>query len=632
MTHLFFAAGTLLKRNGLRMVIFTLFTLPAMLTLPVSAAKLPDPTLTLTPSPAIPGRQVTLNVSIPLNPDLHIYGPNVSQSYYATSITLKEKGPIIWDDEWIFPKFSTLNLMGESLQIIEQDPKTHQVLILRKGKLDPSARPGQYTVSVTITYQACSEVTCLPPIKDKLVSTNILIDATGKAVTTAPTSRPAATQYSTSQPVTSQPAAFQSSASPPVSSSATSETSQGYGTTISFLNHQFDLQGAGFTIPLIIAFIAGLILNIMPCVLPVIPIKILQLTRQAQQEHHSPLRLSLLFAAGIILFFLTIGIIALILKTGFTWGQFFQSQTALIVMSLILVLLALGMFDIYQINVPSFIANRTIVQKGYLGAFSMGFFAGILSTPCSFGILGAAVAWAQSQRPPVTLLGFITIGIGMAFPYVMLSAFPCFTQRIPKAGRWSELFKQSMGFLLLAVALFLISSLPKELIMWTLLYMVLFAFVVWFWGEILEFRSGYFAKMARICAALVLIIGGWAMLKPNGSPLQWTPLNAATLQCAMNTGRDVLVEFTADWCINCKTVEYFVFENVNIKKELRDRQVVLLRADMTRPNSYIEKQLLEWTGTSGPPYTVLIKPNGRKILLSGIYTANQLIEALNSKP
>lgn len=297
-------------------------------------------------------------------------------------------------------------------------------------------------------------------------------------------------------------------------------------------------------------------------------------------------------------------------------------------LSMILVLLALGMFDVYQVLVPKFVANRSFVQKGHIGALSMGFLAGILSTPCSFGILGAAVAWAQSQAVWLTLVGFMMIGLGMAFPYVLLSASPRFVAKIPKTGRWSELFKQSMGFLLLGVAVFLVTALPKDKVVWMLMYLVLFAFVIWFWGQVLEFKHGFWSKTAKVAGVIVLIVSGWGMLRSESNRLEWQELTEVNFTTAISSGKDVVVEFTADWCINCKTVEYFVLENELVKEALRRNEVVLLRADLTSKNPYAEKMLRQWTGQSGPPFTIIFKANGHRVLLPGIYDKQELIEAV----
>jgi thiol:disulfide interchange protein DsbD len=615
-----------------------------------------EPILSSIPKSVHPGQAIELRIEIPLTPELHLYGPNVQDPYFATRAEMTKTAPINWKGGPAYPAIKSLKVFEETISVLEPDPETGGVLITFKGQVGKDAKPGDYPVEVKLTYQACSESACHSPIRNKPVSTLIHVvegkpAATGASPTTKeaenlPATAPAAippvppakakTAQEVETVVTGQPAAGEGEKSA-VEDKETAETASdahpttltdGLGTTVSLFAYRLDLKKAGLWIPLVIAFLAGLILNIMPCVLPVIPLKILQLAKQAHQEHHSPFRLSMIFASGIISFFMAVAVLALVLKGGFSWGQTFQNSTALIVLSIILVLLALGMFDVYQVLVPKFIANRSFVQKGSLGAFSMGFLAGVLSTPCSFGILGAAVTWAQSQAAWITVLGFLTIGLGMAFPYVLLSAFPKLLAKMPKTGRWSELFKQSMGFLLLAVAIFLISALPKDKILWTLLYMVLFAFVVWFWGVALEFKRTVWAKLARIAALAVLIVGGWGMLRSEPTPLKWQMLTPETYQQAQTSGKDVVVEFTADWCINCRTVEYLVFDNTKVKNMLKNREVVLLKGDLTEGDPFVKETLKKLTGTEAPPFTVVFKADNQKILLPGIYTTDDLIQAI----
>lgn len=589
-----------------------------LLCLPIAGwAQVGEPVVAFTPAEVQAGEAVELRVSIPLAQGLHLYGPQVAEPYYATRATIKTPGPIEWESKAEFPEAKDLEMAGETVSVLE--PVDGQVTIRFKGRVVGDVEASTAGVEVSLTYQACSESQCLPPVVDKVIKGRVKIGSTWNKTGQKAVQEGAA---SVGEGVKAKPKEVQE-AQKPVES-----IKEGLGTTISLFKHKLDLQKAGLALPLMIAFLAGVILNIMPCVLPVIPIKILQLARQAQQEHHSPIRLSMIFSAGVISFFLSIGVVAVILKGGFSWGQTFQNTTILTALSMILVLLAMGMFDVYQVLVPKVVANHSFVQKGHIGAFSMGFLAGILSTPCSFGILGAAVAWAQSQAMWLTLVGFGTIGLGMAFPYILLSASPKFVARIPKTGRWSELFKQSMGFLLLGVAVFLVSALPKDKVVWTLMYLVLFAFVIWFWGQVLEFKKGHWVKTARVVGLIILVVGGWGMLRSESDKLEWQELNEATFKTAIASGRDVVVEFTADWCINCKTVEYFVLENELVKEALRRNEVVLLRADLTTKNPYAEKMLRQWTGQSGPPFTIVFKAGSERIMLPGIYDKQELIEAV----
>ncbi|MFA5863860.1 MAG: cytochrome c biogenesis protein CcdA [Phycisphaerae bacterium] len=558
-------------------------------------------TLKIEPASVTAGQNITLLVSIPVKPGMHVYGPNVAKPFFATKLVVIEQGPIIWEDAPLYPKISTLDTGGETFSVIEPDHKNNSVVLTLKGKVKSNAKLGRHKITASLTYQMCSQTQCLQPVIGKSLSAMVIVENTG--------------YKSTGDKLLDQ-------------SLKQISPTDGFGTSISIFNHRIDLNKAGLWLPLVVAFIAGLLLNIMPCVLPVIPIKILQLTKQAHQENHSPIKLALVFAMGIVTFFAAIGIVAIILKGGFAWGQSFQNPSFIIGICLVLIVLTLGMFDIYQINVPAVIANREIIKKGYLGAFSMGLLAGILSTPCSFGILGAAIAWAQLQTSYVTILCFLTIGIGMASPYVGLSGFPNLIDKIPHTGKWAELFKESMGFVLLAVVAFLVTALPKERILPVILYFIFFSFTIWFWGKALAYRMGWRAKCGRLIIFLAIILIGWRMLRPVEKSLDWKIFNSQTLAEAKSSGRDIVIDFTADWCLNCRTVEYLIFENKAVKESILHGNVVLLRADKTEEKLYIDKALKEWTGQTGIPFTVVLKPNGKKILLPGIYSPNDLITAL----
>jgi len=229
---------------------------------------------------------------------------------------------------------------------------------------------------------------------------------------------------------------------------------------------------------------------------------------------------------------------------------------------------------------------------------------------------------------------FFMIGLGMACPYIILSAFPGLAEQIPKAGRWTELFKQSMGFLLLGVVAFLISALPKNNLFWFLLYFVLFSFVVWFWGSVLRYSRGFLPAGLKLLCVILLVYAGFYLLKPievKASP-QIGAFSESALKQALNEGKTVAVKFTADWCISCKVVEARVYHNKDVLKLIEDGKLVVLKADLTRQNPPVLKKLKEWTGQSGVPFTVLFYPDGSKRLFSGKFSPAELIKAvINTK-
>jgi len=577
---------------------------------PVAAQQLGPPQVQITPDPAQPGQEVTLTVRIPLAPGFHVYAPDVE---FGTKLRIIEAGPILWDLPPRFPPASTLNFLDTVLKVIAPDPTTHAVDITVTGRLPADTHLADYPITVLLSYQACSASLCLPPEKTTLRTTIHIVATTTSVVTQPLKDGPTIVAATPTQP-TSRPS-----------------TAAGYGTKVSFLFTEFDLQDVPFVLSLVVAFLAGMILNIMPCVLPVIPIKVLQLVHDAQEQRRSIIGLSLSFCFGILAFFMAIGIGAVVLHQALSWGQHFRSPLFLVGTALLLIWLALGMFDAYQIQAPAFIRARSPRATSYASGFLMGMLAGILSTPCSFGLLGGAVAWAQLQSAPVTLIVFAAIGVGMATPYAVLASCPGWVQKMPTSGRWSELFKQAMGFVLLGVAAFLVSALPDAMLLAAMLYSVLFAAVVWLWGRLWQAGPTQKTRLAKLGAAAFLVLIGFLVFRPSKVMLRWEPLTPYTLAAAERSGQPYLVEFTADWCLNCRVVELLVFHNSEVIQAIKNRKVVLLRGDLTEDDTFAGMKLREWTGRDAPPFTVVFQPEGRQILLPGIYSARDLLAAIGDE-
>jgi thiol:disulfide interchange protein len=585
---------------------------------PAGAQQPGPPQVQITPNPAQPGQDVTLTVRIPLAPGFHVYAPDVE---FGTKLGIMEPGPILWDLPPRFPPTSTLNFLDTVLKVIAPDPTTHAVDIIITGQVPLDTQLGKYPIKLVLFYQACSDTVCLPPEKTTLSTTISIVFATTAIV---PQPLKGGTTTIAAPPT-------QQTGTPSTAEVLKPSTPAGYGTKVSFLFTEFDLQDVPFVLSLVVAFVAGVILNIMPCVLPVIPIKVLQLVHDAQEHRRSVVGLSLSFCLGILAFFMAIGIGAVVLHQAISWGQHFRSPLFLVGTALLLIWLALGMFDAYQIQAPAFIRARSPRATSYAGGFLMGMLAGILSTPCSFGLLGGAVAWAQIQSAPVTLIVFATIGAGMAAPYALLASWPGWVQRIPTSGRWSELFKQAMGFVLLGVAAFLVSALPGAMLLAAMLYSVLFAAVVWLWGRLWQAGSTGKTTLAKLGAVAFLVLIGFFVFRPGRVMLRWEPLTPYTLAAAERSGQPYLVEFTADWCLNCRVVELLVFHNRTVIQAINDHKVVVLRGDLTEDDTFAGMKLREWTGRDAPPFTVVFRPEGRLILLPGIYSARDLLATIGDE-
>jgi thiol:disulfide interchange protein DsbD len=398
-------------------------------------------------------------------------------------------------------------------------------------------------------------------------------------------------------------------------------------------------SGIGGLAALLLAFLAGITLNIMPCVLPVIPLKVLSIFEQARQDKKRSAAMGSAFCAGILLFFAILAAvnISLHLKGGgsFQWGGHFQNPANIIVMSLVLIALALFMFGIFTINPPSSIADKGQGSKGLAGSLAMGFFAAILSTPCSFGILTASLLWAQTQNLLTGTAAIMVIGIGMAAPYMILTSTPSLLKFIPRAGRWTELFKQTTGFILLAVAVWLLMALPRERFERVLYFAVILSFCLWIWGGWATFNTPRLQKnIIRLIALAIVIPGGIFLLPEPAKPdINWREYDTMKIKEAAAKNQPVLIDFTADWCLNCKAVDKFTYGNRKIGQMINQKGVLAFKGDVTQAIYPASIDLEKIYKEPAVPVTILLLPGETEpVKLRGIFIKGKLLEYLKQLP
>jgi len=390
-------------------------------------------------------------------------------------------------------------------------------------------------------------------------------------------------------------------------------------------------------IPLLVAFLAGLTLNIMPCVLPVIPLKVLSIFEQARQDRRTSILLGSVFCIGILLFFAILAGLNISLhlsgQGSFQWGGHFQNPTNIIIMVVILIALALFMFGTFEITVPSFLSGGQN-SKGLTGSFAMGFFAAVLSTPCSFGILTASLLWAQTQNLFIGTVGIMMIGIGMAAPYFILTSLPNLLKFMPKPGRWTEIFKQSTGFILIVVALWLATALPADRFVSVLYFGVILSFCLWMWGSWVTFSTPKPKKyIVRLIALAILIPSGIFLLpKPPKSDIDWQTYDAVKIKEAIDLGRPVLIEFTADWCLNCKAVEKFVYGSRKVSRFIKQKGVLAFTGDATQESFPAAVDLANVYNEFVPVTIFYVPGQAEPVRLRGVLFEGKLLEILNKLP
>lgn len=385
---------------------------------------------------------------------------------------------------------------------------------------------------------------------------------------------------------------------------------------------------------LALAFIAGLALNIMPCVWPVLPIIVMRIVKQSKESRGVSIALGLMFSIGILMFFAILAgvniALQLIYGTVLQWGDQFRNPIFVSVMALLLVLLSLFMFGVFSFTVPSAISSKQSSGKGYFSAIGMGLLAAVLSTPCSFGILAAAFAWAQSQPLFKSTVAIMFIGLGMAVPYIILTSVPGLLNSLPRPGRWMEMFKQGIGFILLIIAVKLIIALPEARTTGVLYFAVVLSFSAWMWGTWITYNTKPAKKwLIRFMAIALAVISGWTFLPISVGVINWQSYDTSEVQTAIDDQRPVLIKFTADWCFSCQVAEKTVYSRKDIADLIESKGVLAIKADTTEKSFPATIALQEIYNEPGVPVSMLFIPGTEEpIRWRGILFADELKENL----
>ena len=438
----------------------------------------------------------------------------------------------------------------------------------------------------------------------------------------------------------------------PVAAAATGETGgkdDAYWNGVAFSDYQPQDDGPerSLALWLVFAFIAGVILNVMPCVLPVVSIKVLSFVQQAGESRARIFQLGVAFAAGILAVFLALATLAAFAGTG--WGQQFQSQEFLVVMVAIVFAFSLSLFDVFEIGVPQQVGGMASVQREGIGhAFFMGIMSTILATPCSGPFLGSTLTWALAQPKMTVFLVFTFVGLGMAFPYIVLTANPGFLKYVPKPGPWMQTFKHLMGFLLLGTVIFLMVSLRQDLLLYTMAFLVFVGMACWIWGRYATFGQALPKRLTTATIALaVLAIGARASFvdlhdffegpsEAGSGHLVWEEFDPDKLAQYHAEGRGVMLDFTADWCLTCKTNEKVVYESAAIVAVLEERGIVAMKADETHktPKTAAIRRLREKLGAKSIPFMAVFPADDweRPLTAKDLVTVGQVREMLETSP
>jgi thiol:disulfide interchange protein DsbD len=406
---------------------------------------------------------------------------------------------------------------------------------------------------------------------------------------------------------------------------------------------------------LFFGFLGGIILNLMPCVLPVISLKIFGFIQHAGQSRQKILRSGIAFAAGIFAWFMGLALLLIALKAAgreITWGGFqFTNPYFVLSLSVIVLVFALNLFGVFEISLPQG-ATRGLLGwtggQGEAGSFFQGVFATVLATPCTAPFLGTALGFAFAQSPAIILGMFVAIAAGMSAPYLLLCVQPAWLRFLPKPGPWMLHVKQFMGFLLLATLLFLLYVLGAqrglEGAIWASCFLLMISIACWMKGAFFTpTASPKVRTIAALTMSILLLVSGVyfiggkfraANIASAASQLRgdWQAFTPERLQTELEQGHSVFVDFTAAWCLTCKFNEASVLESSAVREAFQRHAIVKLKADWTNGDPVITK-LLQQFGRPGVPLYVLYPGKSEEpIVFPELLTKSMLLEKLETAP
>jgi thiol:disulfide interchange protein DsbD len=405
-------------------------------------------------------------------------------------------------------------------------------------------------------------------------------------------------------------------------------------------------------VALFYGFLGGLILNLMPCVLPVISLKIFGFIKQAEDSRRSILLHGLAFAAGIFVWFIGLAAVIIALKSGgteVTWAFQFQNPWFNVVIGSVVFVFALNLAGVFEFVLPGRASNAMESAgstSGLAGSFFQGVFATLLATPCTAPFLGSALGFAFSQSAAVILAMFAAVASGMAIPYLILSAGPGWLKFLPRPGVWMERLKQFMAFPLLATLVWILSILGGQRgtdgVIWFCAFLLCLAFACWLLGSF----CGPLASRAKQTIALLFILatlglGGWYFLGKKFDHvgleamdrIAWVPFSKARVEEELAAGRSVFVDFTADWCITCKFNERTAIDTQAIRALLKEKNITPIKADWTNANPEITAALKSFGRVGVPLYVIYAASDPQTpVVLPELLTESLLTEALNKIP
>jgi thiol:disulfide interchange protein len=603
------------NRNVRILGILALFLLP--LTTYAEEPLRTKATLLIDKATIAPGEAFDAGILLEMDPGWHTYYKDPGESGMATSITWKlPEGFTAGEIRW--PPYKSKSLAGIQSNVYED-----KVLLPVRIQTPKTFTPSQeVSITAVVNWLECEDI-CVPGSATLSHSIHF-----------ASESKPAASEIL---------ALFDQFRNASGKSSTSAVPSEGAGAVRGLISGTETTLFAA----LLGGFIGGLILNLMPCVLPVIAIKILSFVKQGQENPARVRRLGYFFGLGVLVSFWVLAAAVIFIQTAGSqigWGFQFQNPYFILAMAIVVTFMALNFFGIFEIHVGGAAINQAgqlATREGAGGAFWNGVLATTLATPCTAPFLAPALGFAFSQPAHAILLVFTAIGLGLALPYMILSMNPALVKKMPKPGTWMHHFKVAMGFPMVLTAIWLLwilgAAYGNHAAMITGGWLTGIAFAVWLaavlgGGKILPILTaillmgtGAFLHIPTTFASAEELVGTGS----NKSLINWQPFSRAALEEALKGEGIVFVDFTAKWCLTCQVNKKTSLEVPEVAAKFKEKGVVAFMADWTRSDPEITEALKSFGRRGVPLYVVYPKDRSKgPVLLPEVLTPSIVMDAV----
>jgi thiol:disulfide interchange protein DsbD len=585
---------------------------------------------------ARPGDQVILALQVDVSEEIdeedrtwHIYPPQEMHEGTEIASTLTHAMPesfTVGQVQWPKPK-DFANAFGDL-----QPAYGGRVVIYVPIIVPDDASPGEYDLSITFGYQACRAVCLFPKEVPLSVSLEVVPrDAEVTSVDRADSELFAGFDPSVWAGLQQGEGVFES-------------TSSVDGIILDLYIIEIDLADLGIVALLSllvgVSLLGGFLLNFTPCVLPVIPIKIMGLSQSAGSRSKM-LLLGFVMFLGVLTFWSVFGFLFAFLKQFSTVSELFQQWWFTIGVGVIVAAMAVGMCGLFAVRLPNWVYAINPKHDSLHGSFGFGIMTAVLATPCTAPFMGTALAGStQLEKDWLVLAVFVAIGVGMGLPYLVLSAFPKLVEKVPRTGPGSELLKQVMGLLMLAAAAFFIgtginvvvsdgTSAPSKFFWWVVGLCVVAA-GVWLAWQINVIAKSVGKRSVFTTLGLILIFAGAAgsFTLTRKPPIDWVYYTPELLETALEKDKVVVLDFTADWCNNCHFLEATVLNPKPVSDLLNGDDVVAMKVDITSPSNVDGTNLLVEMGGKQIPLLVVLSPDGEQVFKRDWFKASDVVEAI----